>query len=373
MSGRGLRRRKQEPALRVAAPPMLLDVLRDGPAPLEPGGPADPARLSVAFVVPSFRRVSGGHTSIAALVRALEARGHACSVWIVADRPQDGLERAFAEWFGPVAGPVHASFDAWQGADVVVATAWQTVPEVLRRPRAHARVYFVQDHEPDFYGASPERLWSEWTYRQGLHPVATSPWLERLLAERYGSPSSPFAFGIERDVYAPRPVRRRDDLVLFYARPVTPRRGTALGLLALAELKRRRPHVEVALFGERETIDAGFEHTNLGVLERGDLADAYSDATVGMALSFTNPSLIPKEMLACGLPCVEVDVDPTRGAYPADAPVAFAAPDPASLCAALEGLLDAGDQSQRAVASVAPLTWERAGEMFETGLRAALA
>jgi hypothetical protein len=41
MSGRGLRRRKAEPALRVPAPPALLDVLRDGPAPL--AGAADPA------------------------------------------------------------------------------------------------------------------------------------------------------------------------------------------------------------------------------------------------------------------------------------------------------------------------------------------
>jgi hypothetical protein len=92
-----------------------------------------------------------------------------------------------------------------------------------------------------------------------------------------------------------------------------------------------------------------------------------------MALSFTNPSVVPPEMLACGLSCVDVDLATTRGAYPADAPVELAAPDPASLCAALERRLDAGDRSAAASASVAHRTWAAAAEAFETGLRAAIA
>jgi hypothetical protein len=344
-------------------------VLRDGPAPLRAKPPADPARLSLAFVVPSFRRLSGGHAAVAALVRALVARGHACSVWIVPDddRADGGLAQRFGEWFGPVAGPVHASLAGWSGADVVVATAWQTVPEVLRLPGAHARAYLVQDHEAEFYPASPERVWAEWTYGQGLHPIVTSPWLSGLLG---GAPV--LEYGIDHDVYSARTEARRADLVLFYARPGTPRRGTGLGLAALTLLKERRPAVEVALFGEARRLRVGFEHTSLGVLAGAELARAYARATVGMALSFTNPSVVPPEMLACGLPVVDVDLPTTRGAYPDAAPVELAAPVPASLCAALERQLDAGDRSAEASASVAHRTWARAAEKFEAGLHAAL-
>jgi glycosyltransferase involved in cell wall biosynthesis len=344
-------------------------VLRDGPAPLRLQAPADPARLSIAFVVPSFRRVSGGHGAIAALVRALEARGHACSVWIVPDdaRPSQDLPARFTDWFGPVAGPVRASLESWSGADVVVATAWQTVPETLRLPDAHARAYLVQDHEPDFYPASPERVWAAWTYGQGLRPIATSPWLVSLL-----SGATLMEYGIDHDTYRPLTENRRDDLVLFYARPGTPRRGTALGLLALSQLSERRPGVEIALFGEASRLDAGFPHTHLGVLPPAELARTYARAAVGMALSFTNPSLVPAEMLACGLPCVDVDVPSTLGAYPDDAPVELAAPDPGALCGALERQLDAGDRSAQASASVAHRTWARAAQAFEAGVRAAL-
>src|ERR1700712_3082811 len=44
--------------------------------------PAEGAALHVAFVVPFFQQGSGGHMTIANLVRALERRGHRCSLWI---------------------------------------------------------------------------------------------------------------------------------------------------------------------------------------------------------------------------------------------------------------------------------------------------
>ena len=156
---------------------------------------------------------------------------------------------------------MRVGFDGWDGADVAVATGWQTVARVLRLPGASARAYLVQDHEPEFYPTSAEREWAAWTYRQGLHCIAASPWLADLVRTRYGA---------ARDELRPRhrpralPARRRrsgaTDRVLFYARAVTPRRAVPLGLLALAELHRRRPGVEIALFGEARPIAAPFPY-----------------------------------------------------------------------------------------------------------------
>jgi hypothetical protein len=374
------RRGGGERQLDLAVPHALLDVLRDGAAPLAAtrGG----QRLSIALVVPAFRRASGGHATIAQLVRGLEQLGHACSLWVEDDEGRHAgaddraVQALFAGFFGPVAGPVRMGFDAWVGADVVVATGWQTVPRALRLADAGARAYLVQDHEPEFYPTSAERMWAEWTYRQGLHCICASPWLAGLVRDRYGASATSFDLGVDHARYGPRPAQRRDDLVLFYARAVTPRRAVPLGLLALTELHRRRPSVEIALFGESRGLRCRFAHRDLGVLEPARLAHEYAAASVGLVLSLTNPSLIPQEMLACGLPVVDVASRSMVACFGAGGPVELAEPDPLALCAAIERLLD--DRALRAqrgrlgVAWVTERTWAAAAEQVERGLREAV-
>jgi glycosyltransferase involved in cell wall biosynthesis len=364
-------------ALEVHVPDGLAEVMREGPAAPAPAADPERSQLSVAFVVPSFRRASGGHATIAAIVRALEARGHACSVWIIDDDGLDDPDAAdrFRSWFGPIRGPVATSFGAWAPADVAVATAWQTVPRTLRLPGAHARAYLVQDHEPDFYPASCERQWSEWTYGQGLHCIAASQWLVDVLGARYGASASRFDLAVDHGSYRPVPVSRRDDLVLFYSRAATPRRGVPLGLMALEELHRRRPGVEIALYGDEQPVRTAFPSRQLGLLARDALAELYSTATVGLALSLTNPSLIPLEMLACGLPCVDLATESMLASH-GGSPIALAEPAPMAVCEAVEALLDAPERrsavSEAGREWVRSLTWDRAAEQVEEGLRTAL-
>jgi O-antigen biosynthesis protein len=369
----------------VEAPLALLDVLRDGPAPLSGAGPdrAGAERLRVAVVIPSFRRGSGGHATIANLVRGLEARGHQVALFLVDQQDRHGdddVQELFESFFGPVRARVLKGLSGWRGADVVVATGWQTVPDVLALPEAGARAYLVQDHEPDFYPVSAERLWAEWTYRQGLHCVCASAWLAEVVTERYGASASAFDLGVDHAQYKPLPTHRRDALVLFYARAVTPRRAVPLGVLALAELHRRRPDVEIAVFGEAGEVELPFPARQLGVLEAEPLAHAYASATVGLCLSLTNPSLIPTEMMACGLPVVDVASDAmiaTFGAGGGGRGPVLAEPDPLALCDAIEGLLDdllvRATRSRDGAALVAERTWDGAAQQVEQGLRAALA
>ena len=50
----------------------------------------------------------------------------------------------------------------------------------------------------------------------------------------------------------------------------------------------------------------------------------YSEATVGLCLSLTNFSLMPKEMLACGLPCVELAGISAESIFGEDGPLELA-------------------------------------------------
>jgi len=371
--------------LAVTAPASLLEHRRSGTAPLADGA-ADAAgapALLVAFVVPPFRRGSGGHQVIAELVRGLEGLGHACSVWIADEegrhegQPAAQVAAAFGDCFGAIRGPVRVGFGGWRAADVAVATGWQTVPRVLMLTDVKARAYLVLDHEPEFYATSAEREWAAWTYRQGLHAIAASAWLAGVLRERYGASADAFDFGIDHDIYRPQDVARGEHRVLFYARAVTARRAVPLGLLALAELHRRRPQVEIALFGEGRPLRAGFPAQNLGVLAPGALARAYGEATVGMVLSMTNPSLIGPEMLACGLPVVELDAEAMRATFGIGGPLLLAPPDPLAIADAIEGLLD--DRARRVARAqqggelAAGRRWSTAAATVQGGLRHALA
>jgi WsaF, C-terminal domain/WsaF, N-terminal domain len=361
-----------------------LELARNGASPPSPARADGPRQLSIATVIPSFRRGSGGHATIVALLRELRSLGSEMSLWLEDCEGRHAREsplttkRAFAEFFGADAPELHVGFEEWHGADVVLATGWQTVARALMLDGVGSRAYLVQDHEPDFYGASAEAMWAEETYRRGLHCIAASGWLAQLLRSRYGARASHFDLALDHEVYRAAPAEaRRDDLVVFYARAVTPRRAVPLGLLALSELARRRPQVQVALFGEDRGLDVPFEHLDTGVLGGPALARLYSQATVGMVLSLTNPSLVALEMMACGLPAVELASESMLASFDPDGPLELARPDPLALCDAIERLLDDPQRRRRAsrdgLELAAQRTWARAAASVHESLLAELA
>jgi glycosyltransferase involved in cell wall biosynthesis len=418
---RSLLGRQSEPPAAPLVPPTLLELACSGPVPLAPRRLAREGPLSIAVVIPSFRRGSGGHATIVRLARELRGHGHAVSLWLEdcearhVREPRVVTEQSFEQFFAADGLRLHTNLHAWPGADVVLATGWQTVARVLLLPDVGARAYLVQDHEPDFYGASAEALWAAQTYRQGLHCIAASPWLAQLLRTRYGSHATHFDLGVDHALYrpkslpqglGPRPSKRAgddaphseqdgnegasrartdtgnyehthdQDIVAFYARAVTPRRAVPLGLAALSELSRRRPHVEIALYGEDRPLAIPFAHSNVGVLDDHRLADLYARASVGMVLSLTNPSLIGLEMMACGLPCVELASASMIATFGEDGPLTLTEADPLALCTAIERLLDDSerrrDASRAGLELTAKRTWESAGVQVGEGLRAAL-
>ena len=362
----------------------ILDVARDGVVPLlQPvPGQAEKEKLHIAVVIPAFRRGSGGHSTIYNLLTRLEDRGHTVSTWVhdppgrMRDEWPAVVRANLREFFRPPSGPVFKGFVNWHGADVALATGWETVHPVLRLDHTRARAYLVQDHEPEFFPTSAQRQWAEDTYDQELHTIAASPWLADVVTARSGRPATYFDLAVDHAVYQPRPVARREDTVVFYARDATERRGVPLGLLALAELHRRRPQLRFVLFGDPMPAPTPFPYEHLGVASPEQLSWAYSEGTVGLSLSLTNYSLIPQEMLACGLPCVELSGHSLESVYGGDGPIELADADPLSLADAVERLLDdPALRAQRAAAGiefVAPRTWEHATDQVEAGLRQAL-
>jgi glycosyltransferase involved in cell wall biosynthesis len=130
------------------------------------------------------------------------------------------------------------------------------------------------------------------------------------------------------------------------------------------------------LFGDPTPPRAPFAYEHAGVAGHQQLAWLYSEATVGLCLSMTNYSLIPQEMLACGLPCVDLDRPSVRSVFGADGPVTLAEFDPYAIADALDRLLD--DEAERERRSQLGLkfvrghTWDAAAVQVERELRNAL-
>jgi glycosyltransferase involved in cell wall biosynthesis len=359
-------------------------VWRDGPAPLlDPTpGMAERKQLRLAMVIPPFSKGSGGHNTLFQIFSRLERRGHTCSVWLADYHNQTRdvwpavLRHDVNDFFASFNGPLYKGFEDWQGADVAIATGWQTVHAMLGLDNCRARAYIVNDHEPEFYASSTERVLAEDTYRHGLHCVAASPWLRDLLMERYGASADAFQLGVDGDTYRPLQVERRRDTVVYYARHSTPRRAVPIGLMALAELYKRRPDVRIVLFGAPSPLHAAFPYEHLGVLSPPQLARLYSEATAGLCLSLTNFSLMPKEMLACGLPCVELAGVSGESIFGRDGALDLAHLEPTAIADALERLIVDRERwekrSREGIDFVASHTWDHATDEVEAGLRHAL-
>jgi glycosyltransferase involved in cell wall biosynthesis len=362
----------------------ILRLYADGPAPLEGPVPGMSERtpLHVAVVIPPFEKGSGGHKTIFTLVDRLERAGHTCSLWMYDAHGRHFRERAavlrrrVVEEFLPLRAPVYKGFDDWHGADVAVATGWDTAYPVMLLPHLRARAYLINDHEPEFFPTSAEALWAAHTYELGLYGISAGRWLRDLLARRYGQRGGWFRLGVDHALYRPGPEERRRDTVVFYGRSTTGRRGVPLGEIALQELHRRRPELRIVIFGQDDQLGVTFEHEHLGVVEPRVLARRYRQATVGLCLSLTNYSLIPQEMLACGLPCVDLAGASTEAELDRDGGVELAEPDPLAIADAVERLLEDRElwerRSQKGLEHVRDASWDEAGRQVERNLREAL-
>ena len=159
--------------------------------------------------------------------------------------------------------------------------------------------------------------------------------------------------------------------MVFYAKPDVARRGFQIGVLALEEFHRRHPEVEIHLFGD-SSANVNFPATRHGVLTPTDLAALFNRCAAGLALSFTNISLIAEEMLACGTIAVVNDSPYARADL--DHPeVAWAFPTPVGLADALSRVVEAPDAAERAVRAAGAIRadkWKPAQDTAVTTIEA---
>lgn len=335
--------------------------------------------LTLAWILPPWLIGSGGHMTIFRLMRELESRGHRNAVFIFDPFRRNGkpavfLKRQLAKHFLSLEAEVFLGLDDFDSADVAIATEWSTAFPVRDLPNCKEKVYFIQDHEPEFYPTSAQHIWAQETYRMGYRCVTCTQPLAKLIEERYGAETAWFDCGTDLQVFSYADLsNRQPEVIALYARRETDRRAVDLAIAGLELLSRRRPTIRPVLFGSRKKVGLPFVAENLGVVPPTRLAELYRHASVGMVFSLTNQSLVAQEMMASGLPTVELDGPNALDAWGESGDVLeLAARRPDAIADAVEKLLDdrehATAMTQRARKFAEERTWERAGRQVETAL-----
>lgn len=263
---------------------------------------------TINWIVPPFSPGSGGHLNIFRMINMLEEQGYKNRIYIAGNSSfNNGLEarQQIIESFSPIQAEVHLGIESLEPAEFIFATSWDTAYWVQHAMTCKHRLYFVQDFEPFFYPHGSEYAFAEATYRMGLIGITAGKWLSDTLQRDYGMMAAPFGFSYDKHLYFPHPRDNGARRVFFYARHVTPRRGFELGLLALNALHLSMPNIEFILAGwDTSEFKVPFPHLNAGVVSLDQLPGLYSQCDVALVLSFTNLSLLPLEVMACGCPVV---------------------------------------------------------------------
>lgn len=258
----------------------------------------------INWVIPEMGLSSGGHINIFRFVMMLQNAGFKNRMYIIkpiafhsSEECREFLRKHYALNIDEIEVSINVAEMGF--AHATVATSWQTAYTVRDFDNTISKFYFVQDFEPYFFPVGSEYAFAENTYKFGFRGLTAGDWLKDKLRDEYGMQTESFLFSYDHELYTAGEKRDAVPRVFFYARPVTERRNFELGLLALNEITKRMPEVEVVFAGwDVRNYTIPFRHKNLGSVRQDKLADLYAQCDICLVLSGTNLSLLPLEVMA---------------------------------------------------------------------------
>jgi O-antigen biosynthesis protein len=310
--------------------------------------------LTIGWVSTAPAPGSGGHTTLFRMVEALEANGHRCVLYFYDRHGLDvaALAAVVREHWPTVRAEVRDVRAGIRGLDAVVASGWESAHLIVRYgDTPMRRLYFIQDYEPHFYGHGAEHEFAAMTYRLPFRRIALGDMLDGMIRQHTGLASDVVPFGCDSAAYrlpSPQPDRRG---VVFYSRPDYARRGYQLARVALTHFHRLHPDQEIHVYGAPPRgLDV--PHAFHGRLTTAELNDLYGRTVAGLAMSFTNITLVAEEMLAAGNIPVVNDMPLAHRVLP-NPHVRWSEPTAGGLAAALSAAVTAPDIDANAIAAAA--------------------
>ncbi|MBR3225029.1 MAG: GBS Bsp-like repeat-containing protein [Atopobiaceae bacterium] len=240
--------------------------------------------------------------------------------------------------------------------DMAIATMHTTVSYAIAVP-SRTKAYFIQDFEPWFYPMGNEYLSALSTYNEQLTPIVIGRWLAARMHDDFGHQAFVTDFCADQDIYRPLANAPVERAVCAIWQPEKPRRCAALVEETFALLHELRPDLRLYLYGSRERCAKlhGVAQ-NLGLLSKEECNELYNKCLAGLCISSSNPSRIPFEMMAAGLPVVDIHAQNNLFDF-CDESALLARPTPDALAEAIVRFAD--DDGRRIAASERGIAYMR--------------
>jgi glycosyltransferase involved in cell wall biosynthesis len=265
---------------------------------------------------------------------------------------------------------------ALPNADVLVATWWETVEWANGLPASKGmKVHFVQDHEVFPY-LPVTRVKA--AYRLPMPKIAVSQWLYDLLHTEYGAKNVALVPNAVDSTFFNAPARTKQPVPTFgflYSR--SPRKGIAVCIDAIDEVKRKLPSLRVISFGAdvfHHTVplpDWVEFHKNP---RQADLPSLYASCDAWLFPSISEGFGLPVlEAMACRTPVIGTSAG--GGAeYINNATGALVKPTAGDFVEQMLAFAGMGEAEWKAKSSaarrrVASYRWEEATALFESFLK----
>lgn len=307
----------------------------------------DNGKKKIAWIMPHPGKGSGGHRTIIQNVNALIKAGYECDI-ILADNGVDTAEdikKQIDAWYEPTTAEVQIGWKLKKEYDLLFATGWQTI-EPARVLEAKKKAYFIQDFEPAFFPMGDQYIIIESSYEYGFMPVTIGKWLASKVQNTFDIPARAFDFCADINIYKPLDNVKKENAICFVYQPEKPRRCDVIGMKALEIVKKLRPDVKIYLYGSNEESEISVECENLKIIPVEECNILYNKCKVGLCISASNPSRIPFEMMAAGLPVVEIYRENNLYDLP-DGGVLLSQATPEALANSILSLLDNEEEREK--------------------------
>lgn len=270
--------------------------------------------MYIAYLVNNASDLTGGLRVIIEHVNNLKLLGNDVEIW-----DHSGATETYFESDVTVK-PLDAS--ALNTPDVVVMTDLIFLPNVMQN-RSKPATYLLVQHDNEWVSeVSGSPTYSSLIgthadyFRAGKCTIlVVSPWLKSIVRERYGLDSVLVMNGVDRALFRPvRPLVRytKPSVLLFY--DPQPWKGFYEAVLAIAELRKHIPDLEVLLIGkylldvpkaEGVAFAFPFPIAFFNRPSQQSLAQIISSADIHLSTSWREGFGLPGlESMACGVPVV---------------------------------------------------------------------
>lgn len=295
----------------------------------------------IAWIIPHPIKGSGGIRTMIQNANFLASKGFECDIYVEEDYVNDSetMKKRIINYYGECLCNVYVGISMRKEYDLVFATySILTADYVYHIENVKHKAYFIQDFEPWFEPMGGQYLEMERTYRYGIQGISIGKWLAHKISAEFSNPMTSFPFCADLNIYKKVQVEEENAICFIY-QPEKARRSSKIGIQALLLVKKLRPDVKIYLYGSDVDIDPGFDVENLKIIPISECNKLYNKCTAGLCISASNPSRIPFEMMATGLPVVDVYRENNLYDMPNDG-VLLADTTPEAIATALIKILD---------------------------------